>query len=118
MDKKTGRYSESEKAHIRQSIADILITPIGSRIQRREYGSFIFELIDRPMSAMLTLQISVAALIAIKRWEPRVEVIRFAVNPEPKNGQITADIEMVHKQDKQKMTINDLILKGNNERIS
>lgn len=41
-DKNTGRYCENESVHLRQSIADILLTPIGTRIQRRDYGSYIF----------------------------------------------------------------------------
>ena len=42
----TGR-SISGKAHLRQSIADILSTPIGSRVMRRNYGSHLFDLIDQ-----------------------------------------------------------------------
>ncbi|ELY5272404.1 baseplate assembly protein, partial [Yersinia enterocolitica] len=34
--------------HISQSIADILITPVGSRVMRRAYGSLLSELIDQP----------------------------------------------------------------------
>ena len=32
--------------HLRQSIADILSTPIGTRVGRREYGSLLAELVD------------------------------------------------------------------------
>lgn len=32
--------------HIRQSMRDILMTPVGSRLARREYGSLLPELID------------------------------------------------------------------------
>ena len=32
-------------AHLAQSVADILTTPIGSRVMRREYGSLLFELV-------------------------------------------------------------------------
>ncbi|MEN1410054.1 GPW/gp25 family protein, partial [Pseudomonas aeruginosa] len=37
-------------AHIRQSIADILTTRIGTRVMRREYGSQLPELIDAPFN--------------------------------------------------------------------
>jgi phage baseplate assembly protein W len=57
--------------HVRQSIGVILTTPIGSRVMRREFGSEIFDLIDRPMTARVILAIYAAAAVAIARWEPR-----------------------------------------------
>ncbi|MEX0633615.1 phage baseplate assembly protein V [Serratia ureilytica] len=36
--------------HIRQSVSDILITPIGSRVMRRSYGSLLSELLDQPQN--------------------------------------------------------------------
>ena len=41
MNRFTGEKITSETEHIKQSIADILLTPIGSRLQRRDYGSRI-----------------------------------------------------------------------------
>ena len=42
--------------HLRQSVRDILLTPQGSRIARREYGSLLSVLIDQPQNpARLTL---------------------------------------------------------------
>ena len=60
--------------HIRQSIEDILFTPIGSRIMRREYGSYIFKLLDQPFSDALALQIMAASATAIITWEDRVNL--------------------------------------------
>ena len=37
-------------AHLRQSVRDILTTPIGTRVMRREYGSRLFELLDAPLT--------------------------------------------------------------------
>lgn len=36
--------------HLRQSVRDILLTPQGSRIARREYGSLLSSLIDQPQN--------------------------------------------------------------------
>ena len=47
--------------HLRQSVRDILLTPRGSRIARREYGSLLSELIDQPQNPALRLQIMSAA---------------------------------------------------------
>ncbi|MCA0905135.1 GPW/gp25 family protein [Ruegeria marisrubri] len=60
--------------HLRQSIRDILTTPIGSRVMRREYGSRLFDLIDAPFSSSVKLDIIAATAEAIMTWEPRVLV--------------------------------------------
>lgn len=46
MDRRTGRLIEGD-AHLAQSVADILTTPVGSRLQRRTYGSLLPELLDQ-----------------------------------------------------------------------
>jgi phage baseplate assembly protein W len=65
--------------HLRQSIRDILTTPIGSRVGRREYGSRLFALIDQPITSALKIDITAASAEAIDRWEPRftLEQLRF-----------------------------------------
>lgn len=60
--------------HIRQSIADIITTPLGSRVMRRDYGSLVPELIDRPISDALMMQVYAATVIAVSRWEPRITI--------------------------------------------
>lgn len=62
----------SEMDHIRQSIQDILTTPIGSRVMRREYGSLVPQLIDAPFNEITYLQLKAATANAILQWEPRV----------------------------------------------
>ncbi|WP_392432817.1 GPW/gp25 family protein [Yersinia sp. HM-2024] len=58
--------------HIRQSISDILTTPQGSRVMRRDYGSLISTLIDQPQNPALRLKMMAAVYGAVMRWEPRV----------------------------------------------
>ncbi|MCJ7475671.1 MAG: baseplate assembly protein W, partial [Wolbachia endosymbiont of Homalodisca vitripennis] len=48
MDAKTGKALE-EIDHLKQSIIDILTTPVNSRIMRRSYGSRLLELVDKPI---------------------------------------------------------------------
>ncbi|WP_171178657.1 GPW/gp25 family protein [Ruegeria sp. HKCCD8929] len=60
--------------HLRQSIRDILTTPIGSRVMRRDYGARLFDLIDAPYSSATKLAIIAATAEAIMTWEPRIEV--------------------------------------------
>ena len=51
--------------HIRQSIIDILTTPIGSRVMRRDYGSRLFELLDQPLHRQTVVQIYAATAEAL-----------------------------------------------------
>lgn len=60
--------------HLRQSIADILLTPIGSRVMRRDYGSLLPELIDQPLIGATVLRVYAAVALALMRWEPRLRL--------------------------------------------
>ncbi len=71
MDASTGQPLTGS-AHLVQSIRDILTTPIGSRVMRRDYGSLLPELIDQPITERLIQQIRAATVMALLRWEPRV----------------------------------------------
>lgn len=73
MDRYTGQTLD-DLAHIRQSIADILTTPIGSRIKRRDYGSQLPEMIDQPLTGATLLRAYSATIVALIRWEPRIRV--------------------------------------------
>jgi len=66
--------------HLSQSINDILSTPIGSRVMRREYGSDLPDLIDAPMTPELTVDVFAAVALALDRWEPRYRVKRIWIN--------------------------------------
>jgi len=63
-----------ELAHIRQSVRDILTTPIGSRVMRRSYGSLLPELIDQPMHGATRLRLYAATYMALLQWEPRIRI--------------------------------------------
>lgn len=60
--------------HIRQSVRDILITPEGSRIARRDYGSMLSAMIDWPQNDTTKLQVMAATYTALSRWEPRIRL--------------------------------------------
>lgn len=65
--------------HLRQSIVDILTTPIGSRVMRREYGSRLYQLIDAPLNRQTIVDIYTATAEALLRWEPRLNVTRVHI---------------------------------------
>ena len=71
----TGRaVSELDDDYIRRSVADILTTPIGSRVMRRDYGSYIPELIDQPMNEQTRLKLYGATAMALMRWLRRARL--------------------------------------------
>ncbi len=75
MNNASGR-SLDDMPHIRQSVRDILTTPIGSRVMRREYGSYIPSLIDHPANGANRLRLAAASYAAIRKWEPRIVLTR------------------------------------------
>lgn len=70
--------------HLRQSIIDILTTPIGTRVMQRDYGSRLYQLVDSPINSATLVQIYAAAVEALSIWEPRFVVDRVqAESAEP-----------------------------------
>lgn len=79
--------------HLAQSIADILTTPIGSRVMRREYGSQLADLIDWPLNSATRLQAYAATAMALMRWEPRIRLSRVQLSLGAVAGQAVLDLE-------------------------
>lgn len=69
----TGKRIEGA-LHLQQSIQDILSTPLGSRVMRRNYGSLIPLLIDQPLNAATKLRLFAASAHALAKWEPRLNL--------------------------------------------
>lgn len=92
MNKDTGRQM-TELDHIRQSVADILTTPVGTRIMRRDYGSQIFELLDQPQNGATRLKLMAATVMALLRWEPRLIIERVQVDDAGLNGRLTISLD-------------------------
>lgn len=86
MDRQSGAVLAGD-AHLVQSIADILTTPLGTRVMRRDYGSLLFELVDRPLNAATRLLCVMAVAMAIARWEPRIEVRQILIEGDFASGQ-------------------------------
>lgn len=73
MSRDTGKTVEGIK-HLKQSIIDILTTPIGSRVMRRDYGSRLFELIDAPVNRETLVDYYAAVAESLDLWEPRIQL--------------------------------------------
>jgi len=90
-DSNTGR-ALSGLDHLRQSIRDILTTPIGTRVMRREYGSRLYELVDAPLNESTTIEIYAATAEALAKWEPRFKMTRVRASSAAP-GKITIDLQ-------------------------
>ncbi|WP_269915433.1 GPW/gp25 family protein [Acinetobacter sp. HY1485] len=91
----TGQTLKTEIENIHQSITDILTTPIGSRIMRREYGSKIPELIDQPMNDVLILQLYSAIYTPLLKWENRISIDQIHIY-ELQSGLLSLGLDAVY----------------------
>lgn len=94
MSRQTGAALDGS-AHLAQSIGDIITTPIGSRVMRRDYGSLLFELIDRPLNAATRLLLYSATALALSRWEPRIRLTRVRLSAAGADGAVAIELEGV-----------------------
>ena len=79
--------------HLAQSVADILTTPIGARLMRRDYGSMLFDLVDQPLNGATRLLIFAATALALSRWEPRLRITRVGLSAGNAQGTVEVSIE-------------------------
>jgi hypothetical protein len=96
--------------HLKQSIRDILLTPIGSRVMRRTYGSNLFFLLDNPMNRGTISKIYSAVVEALAKWEPRVKVTKVNVT-DAAPGSLELTIEGTYLPDGQPITIEGIVIK-------
>lgn len=108
MNRRSG-FSISGVGHLKQSIEDILTTPIGSRIMRREYGSRLFEKIDNPITGELIAEIYIDVVEALFNYEPRFDLTNVTVSDIQK-GKIVLDLEGKYKPTGETVTFNGLII--------
>ncbi|WP_349616223.1 GPW/gp25 family protein [Azotobacter salinestris] len=92
MSRSTGQ-AIGDLEHLRQSIADILTTPLGTRLMRRDYGSLIPELIDQPLNGATVTRLYAATATALIRWEPRLRLSRVQLSLGSAPGSAFLDLE-------------------------
>jgi hypothetical protein len=95
--------------HLRQSIRDILTTPIGTRVMRREYGCRLFQLIDAPMNRSTLLDVYAAVAEALDKWEPRFKLTSVqAIAASP--GILELDMTGEYLPDGQKIKLDGIVV--------
>ncbi|AXA25907.1 GPW/gp25 family protein [Pseudomonas putida] len=85
-------------AHLRQSIEDILTTPIGSRRMRPEYGSELRRYVDLPVNDGWKSAVQAEVARSLGRWEPRLQLDRVRVVAVV-GGQITLELSGMYLGD-------------------
>ena len=108
----TGR-ARSGIDHLRASIQDILTTPVGSRVMRREYGSRLFELVDNNLNALTLAQIYAATADALSKWEPRLKVTRVSATSAAADlalGKVSLTLEGEYLPDGESIKMEGIVL--------
>ncbi|KAG8290585.1 hypothetical protein J6590_079724 [Homalodisca vitripennis] len=108
MNAKTGKALE-EIDHLKQSIIDILTTPVNSRIMRRSYGSRLFELVDKPINRDLTLEIYAATAEALGKFERRFKLEKVKIEG-VKEGRVTLNLEGVYLSEGKFINISGIVV--------
>ena len=88
MDRNTGRWI-SGRAHIAQSVDIILGTPIGTRVERRQFGADDKYLIDRPQAESEVSHATMAVAVALDAWEPRFALKSVIIKEGSVEGRLT-----------------------------
>ena len=109
MSRDTGR-AITEIQHLRQSVVDILSTPIGSRVMRRGYGSRLFDLIDAPLNRATLFDLYAAVAEALAKWENRITVQQVDVTSS-QIGQITLAITGIYNIDGNPLRLDGIVIK-------
>ena len=97
--------------HLRQSVRDILTTPRGSRVMRRDYGSDLFGLVDQNLTGLTLARIYAATVTALRAWEPRLRVLRVVADRIDQGdgaGHVTLSIEAEYLPDGRRIQIDEV----------
>ena len=82
-----------QERDVEEAIMMILLTPVGQRVMRPEFGCRIHDLIFAPNDATTTGLARYYVQDALAMWEPRIDVQEVRVVPDPQNtGRMLIDI--------------------------
>lgn len=90
-----GRIALSEyEEDIQEAIRIILLTSLGERVMRPEFGAGLHDYVFETMSATNLGNIQTAIQDGLIEWEPRIEVLAVNVEPDPGEiGKLLIDID-------------------------
>ena len=97
-------------AHLKQSITDILSTPVGSRVMRRDYGSRLFERMDAPLTKATLIDLYAATAEALARWEPRFRLNRVQHTGVRADGKVQLSLTGEYLPEGREVTLEGIVL--------
>lgn len=111
MSRRTGLNLDNLTEQIRQSVEDILTTPVGSRVMRRNYGSLLPFMIDAPFNEVTRIQLFAAAATALIQWEDRVNLESISIEP-VEQGKFNLDLNVTLVDNNQKSSLSIPLIFG------
>ncbi|MCB9076726.1 MAG: GPW/gp25 family protein [Anaerolineaceae bacterium] len=94
----------TEQNEIEQAIQIILMTPIGQRVMRPEFGSRLLELLFEPNNSHTAARARRYVEEALERWEPRINIKDVRVSPN------YISVSPNYKQDNKKVSSPQLMI--------
>lgn len=89
----TGRAIEGV-AHLGQSVSKCLTTPLGTRTNRRWFGSELLDLQDAPINEVTCVRLYAATATCLMQNEPRLRLSRVSLVIDPqKPGALIVDVQ-------------------------
>jgi len=71
--------SASDSDLVKASIKQILLTPVGGRVMRPDFGSRLFEMLQENVTPLLLASVRSEVIRALMRWEPRIKLLDVEV---------------------------------------
>ena len=95
--------------YLRQQVTNVLTTPIGSLVMRRDYGSRLFELIDAPVNRSTLVSIYAESADAIARWIPEYALQRVTASSVDA-GRVVLSITGVYRPDGENVQLDGVVI--------
>lgn len=83
--------------NIRESILLILMTDLGERVFRPNFGCRLSELTFAPINSETLMLMQIWVQEALEQWEPRILVESVVAFPTPENGRVDITINYRHR---------------------
>lgn len=84
MNRNDGSPLEDAIDYLKQSVSDLINTPIGSRVMRRNYGSNVMEFIDSPINAYTLAQMQAYLANTLLIQEKQIALKKLTVQQKQK----------------------------------
>lgn len=78
----------SQENNVKESICIILLTKLGERVYRPDFGCRLSDLAFAPMNVETLMLMRIFVKEALEQWEPRIVVDEVLADPDPAQGRV------------------------------